>query len=158
MKRLKQIYKIILVFCLILTSCSYSYKKIRVGSTIAVNEKYEIIDKKYYSKTIKGQASLVFIKPRYLAFKNQRNFAAKTNKKAVFLILDGKLQEALIYLQEVMKENDNLAEVYNNMGVIYDLSLKKNMAFKYYSKACLLKPENIYFNENFKNMRSGYEL
>jgi tetratricopeptide (TPR) repeat protein len=70
------------------------------------------------------------------------------NNRAVDLSVQERYNEAEILLKEVIAEDSKSAAGYNNLGVIYELLENSEEAFRMYTKACQLEPENAEFREN----------
>ena len=73
----------------------------------------------------------------------------KINNKGVGYAFNGRFKEAEILFLESIKENIEFVPAYNNLGIIFELFGLYDKAFKMYSKACLLEPQNEYFRRNF---------
>ncbi len=63
--------------------------------------------------------------------------------------LNGKFKEAKLLFEETIKEDDNFAPAYNNLGIIYELFYDMDRAFEMYSRACIIEPGNDYYRRNF---------
>ncbi len=96
-------------------------------------------------------------KGRYIFKKSKRYFVmmmggsylSDINNRAVDLALKGRLKEAEVLFKEVLSENPNIDAVYNNLGIIYEISGCREKAFDMYSKACIKDSDNSYFKRNF---------
>ena len=71
------------------------------------------------------------------------------NNRGVDLSLKGKFQMAENLFKESIIEYPHDPAAYNNLGIIYELFKNRKEAFKMYSKACLIDPQNLYFRKNF---------
>ena len=70
------------------------------------------------------------------------------NNHAVDLSIQERYNEAEILFKEVIAEDSKSAAGYNNLGVIYEFLGNSEEAFRMYTKACLLEPENTEFRKN----------
>jgi len=74
---------------------------------------------------------------------------AKINNRGVDLAIEGRFPEAEILFKEVSGENNAQGAACNNLGIIYEIFYDREMAFKMYSRACMLQPDNDKFRSNF---------
>jgi tetratricopeptide (TPR) repeat protein len=89
---------------------------------------------------------------RYYAVLPGCSAAAKINRKAVQLAVDGKFGEARMLFSQLIEEFPDEAAGYNNLGLVHEVSGHREKAFTLLSKACILDPENYYFRKNFLYM------
>lgn len=151
----------------LLLSC-YSYSTIRVASKVPcvpveLQRRYSPPQSRVLPKDTsspdttqsihekQGRCHSVTVK-KYLARISSGEPAARINNRGVALALQGQLKEAAILFEEVLGENKNACAALNNLGVLYEMSGKRDKAFELYSRACLLEPDNEYFRHNFLYM------
>jgi len=78
--------------------------------------------------------------------------AAKINRKGVELAVAGKFSEADMLFTQLVEEFPDVAAGYNNLGLVHEVSGRREKAFTLLIKACILDPENYYFRKNFLYM------
>lgn len=88
---------------------------------------------------------------RYLARLYSRTPVAVINNRAVDLAGQGRFREAEILLREVVAEDPREPAVYNNLGVICEISGMRDEAFRMYAAACRIIPGNARFTKNFSS-------
>ncbi len=86
---------------------------------------------------------------RHLASSWSRAPHARANNMGVRYALEGRFREAETMFRESMKENSGFAPASNNLAVVYEIFGRREESFLYYSRACLLEPNNDVFRENF---------
>jgi tetratricopeptide (TPR) repeat protein len=96
----------------------------------------------------KGANTQAFFQKKYLAVSFSSTPAAKINNRGVEYALSGKFKEAETLFKEVLREDDRFGAAYNNIGIIYEAFGYGDEAFKMYSRACMLEPDNTHFREN----------
>ena len=106
--------------------------------------------KKGYIADNKRKGTPVYTK-RFFAEVISSRPIAKINNRGVEYALNGKFMDARFIFEETLKEDNKFAPAYNNLGIIFELFKKKYDAFRMYSKACILDPENEYYRNNFLN-------
>jgi tetratricopeptide (TPR) repeat protein len=74
---------------------------------------------------------------------------AAINNRAVDLSSQGRFGEAEILFREALAEDAGEAALYNNLGIICEISGRRDEAFRMYDAACRLKPGNRAFRQNF---------
>ena len=90
----------------------------------------------------------VYLK-RYFAKYLHISPVAKINNRGVDYALKGNFRGAEVLFKESINEDSNFVPAYNNLGIIFELFGYREKAFKMYSRACLLEPENKYFRRIF---------
>lgn len=135
-----------------LISCS-SYREIGIDGKYkpdnidSKNPYYLIIhDPEYKSKS--AEKPLVYMRIKYLAMKCGDKNLDLILKQSYQEIINNNYHSAAILLKDASGVwNNGAAE--NNLAVIYEITGEKNLAFKMYTKALLLSPENEKFKMNF---------
>lgn len=89
---------------------------------------------------------------RYYVLLPGYSAAAKINRKGVELAVAGKFSEADILFNQLVEEFPDEAAGYNNLGLVHEVSGRREKAFTMLTKACILDPENYYFRKNFLYM------
>ena len=79
------------------------------------------------------------------------------NNRAVDLSIQERYNEAEILFKEVIAEDSESAAGYNNLGVISELIGNGDEAFRMYTKACQLEPENAEFRKNLATLADSRE-
>ncbi|MFC1671395.1 hypothetical protein ACFL20_13460 [Spirochaetota bacterium] len=151
----------LLVFSLLFISC-YSYRQISISQRVMLSEK--TVDKRLLTEKKTNKISYKrMYREKFLAKICDFSVLSKINNRGVRLALDGKYIEAEILFRDIIKEktgkdlignNDKLPDmesgaIFNNLGVVCELSGKRDQAFQMYSIACLIEPGNRYFRKNF---------
>jgi hypothetical protein len=96
------------------------------------------------------KAAIRFTVFRYLALVRTSSPAADINNRAVVLAGQSRYGEADILLREAIAEDAGMAAAYNNLGVVCELTGKRDEAFNRYSAACLRERDNAVFRNNFR--------
>jgi tetratricopeptide (TPR) repeat protein len=73
---------------------------------------------------------------------------AKINNQAVKYGLSRDFSESLILFEQAILEKKELAILYNNMGLTYELMGAYDNAFRMYAQATIIEPGNEYFRNN----------
>ncbi|MBP6993165.1 MAG: tetratricopeptide repeat protein [Spirochaetes bacterium] len=76
---------------------------------------------------------------------------AAINNRAVELSAQGRFGEAEILFREVVAEDPREPAGYNNLGILCELSGRRDEAFRMYAAACRLRPGNAAFKRNFSS-------
>lgn len=154
MKKLLLKFKILFLL-LFIVSC-YTYKPVKTTYRLKLNAKQ--VKKKYtlqnYSNKPKTK-NKKYYKTIFIVEINSNSVAAKINNKAIEHGLNREYSEAHALFKHALKEKEHIAFIYNNIGVTYELAKEYKKAFKMYSKACLLEPENEYFRNNFLKLNEN---
>lgn len=74
----------------------------------------------------------------------------KINNAGVNAALAGKYGEAEILFLEAISESPGIPSPYNNLGLMYEVSGKPELAFDMYSRACTIDPRNEVFIFNLR--------
>lgn len=152
---------------MLLLSC-YSYSTLRIAYRVPcvpseLQEKYPASPREESVKNASasgakqrirdenGRCHSVMVK-KYLARISSGEPSARIINRGVSLALKGQCKEAAILFEEVLRENADSGAALNNLGVLYELSGKREKAFELYSRACLLEPENEHFQHNLLYM------
>lgn len=109
-------------------------------------------DKKGYIADDKKSVNRIYLK-RHFAESGSNAPIAKINNRGVDYALKGKFIDARFLFEEALKEDDKFAPAYNNMGIVFELFNMKDDAFRMYSKACIIDPDNEFYRSNFLNFR-----
>jgi tetratricopeptide (TPR) repeat protein len=174
MNRLFLKHNSVFLFLLFVSSC-YTYSGIRVINRLYIDNnqssmgslkdaKREVSkkdirdedDKAAGEKAVKKETNspsrgrtYKFYQKKYFAVSYSLSPISKVNNKGVEYALAGRFKEAALLFNEVIKENGNFGAAYNNLGIIYEIFSHHEEAFEMYSRACLLEPDNDYFQRNF---------
>ena len=146
---------------LLLVSC-YSYTNVRVTRRITnapvMREKPapDLLRLRGRIKTQQDHRAKVRLK-KNLARMVSLSPVAKINNHAVDLVLAGRFIEAERLFREVIREQGNAAAAYNNLGVVYEIFNRRDQAFRMYSRACILEPDNRRFKKNLFTFKSSFE-
>ncbi len=97
----------------------------------------------------KKKAAVRFTISRSLALVRSSSPAAGINNRAVLLAGEARYGEADILLREAIAEDAGMAAAYNNLGVVCELTGRRDEAFGHYSAACLRERGNAVFRRNF---------
>ena len=155
------------VIIIIINSC-INYKPVRFAKTIYISNYdkdktengnragtdfsnyYSTVndDKKGYIADDKKSGDRIYLN-RYFAESGSTVPIAKINNRGVEYARNGKFIDASFLFEEVLKEDDKFAPAYNNLGIIFELFSRNDDAFRMYSKACILDPDNEYYRSNF---------
>lgn len=134
-------------------SC-YSYKTVRVAVRVSAVEE-EIpgrIARKTSDQGLRrrdaARSHTVYIR-RYCATGVSAGPLEAINSRGVQSITAGRLGEAEILFNELVRENARNAAALNNLGVVYEITGRSAEAFEMYSRACLIEPDNDHFRHNF---------
>ncbi|MDY6935498.1 MAG: hypothetical protein SVZ03_14890 [Spirochaetota bacterium] len=159
-------YNFIIILTFIYSSCYYyfpvrlsknhllSQKDITTEAGQNIEEK-DIINLSFHKRrndsehsTIDEKIYKIYLK-RYFAKSVSFSPIARINNRGVEYAMSGYFGKALILFNESINEYKSYPPAYNNLGIIYELFGHRQEAYKMYSKACLLEPENEYFKKNF---------
>lgn len=138
---------------LLATSC-YGYRavsfdrKIVPGNTALIRDRVPAADEFAGGAGAKKPA-LRFTVLRYLALVRTSSPAAAINNRAVILAGEARYGEADILFREAIAEDAGMAAAYNNLGVVCELTGRRDEAFSRYSAACLRERDNEIFRRNF---------
>jgi tetratricopeptide (TPR) repeat protein len=86
---------------------------------------------------------------RHLALMRSFSPVAGINNRAVALCSPARLAEAEILFREALAEDRGAAAAYNNLGVVCEMLGRRDEAFRMYSAACMMEPDNAVFRDNF---------
>lgn len=153
MNLLKQRYRFVcFLFILIVTSCS-TYKPVVINRRLITDSKIDRDNPQSFIQKKKRQnLSNRYKFTKYFVTLKDSLPVSKLNDKAVEYATNHEYSEAVFLFTYALREKLYMAEIYNNLGVTYELSGEKALAFKMYSRACLLKPENSFFRSNFLSL------
>lgn len=142
-----------LALAALVCSC-YSYKTVRVAVRVSAVE--EKISGRTSGKAVDDglrrrgvtRSHTVHIR-RYCATGVTAGPLEAINSRGVRSLTAGRLNEAEILFNELVRENARNAAALNNLGVVYEITGRSEEAFDMYSRACLIEPDNDYFRHNF---------
>ena len=142
-----------LALAALVCSC-YSYKTVRVAVRVSAVEE-EIpgrIARKTSDQGLRrrdaARSHTVYIR-RYCATGVSAGPLEAINSRGVQSITAGRLGEAEILFNELVRENARNAAALNNLGIVYEITGRSAEAFEMYSRACLIEPDNDHFRHNF---------
>lgn len=124
-------------------------KKYKSDNTNYKNPYYAIIHEPE-QKNKSQEKSFFYKRIKYLMIKCDDKNLDLILKQSYEKIADNNYHSAEILLKDASTLWSNGAAE-NNLAVIYEITEKKNLAFKMYTKALLLSPENEKFKINFLN-------
>jgi tetratricopeptide (TPR) repeat protein len=136
------------LFFVMFVSCAYRYEEVRIrrhfipdrGAVAA------IIGTKESAKHAPRQK--ISRRCYFAVMRSSKPFAVM-NDRGVQYALEGRFPEAEILFKEALKEYPDCAAAMNNLGIVYDVFGRRKESFDWYSRACLLEPDNDVFRENF---------
>ncbi len=142
----------VLLATLVITSC-YTYREVlmfRKYSVPGVEKRGEYPgeiaaagDEEKDGKFIRAGAV------RYLALICPPSPVAAINNRGVMLAAEGYHGAAGILFREAASEDRSSAAAINNSAVIYEITGRREDAFRMYTTACMLDPYNRRFRDNF---------
>lgn len=139
---------VILLCSALIFSCAYRYEEVRIRrpltmgyASVAVS-----VEPKDVSKTPTRQK---IDRTSYYAVVGSSKPYALMNDRGVKSALEGRFSEAEILFKEALKDHPQCAPAMNNLGVVYDIFGRRKEAFEWFSRACLIEPENDIFRANF---------
>jgi len=153
-------YSFILLISPALVSC-YGYTQVRIMKKVDLAQDREKAGEKNIAppeqkNKLEKRYHTIYIK-KYLARIKFSSPAAEINNRAVELSLEGRFKEAEILFKDLIGEERATAAVCNNLGVIYEIFGKKELAFAMYSRACILESGNSYFRSNLLSFEDSSE-
>jgi tetratricopeptide (TPR) repeat protein len=136
------------LFLVMFLSCAYRYEEVRI-------RRYYVPDKGVVAANIgtkesakHAQRQKVSRRCYFAVMRSSKPFAV-LNDRGVQYALEGRFPEAEILFKEALKECPECAPAMNNLGIVYDVFGRRKEAFDWYSRACLMEPNNDVFRENF---------
>ncbi len=90
----------------------------------------------------------IFRKSFFAVVGSSKPFAVM-NDRGVESALKGRFVEADLLFKEALKDYPECAPAMNNLGVVYDIFGRRKEAFEWFSRACLIEPDNDVFRKNF---------
>lgn len=137
-----------------LISCS-TYKEVSIDgkykiSNIDYKNPYYVIIHQPEQKNKPVENTFFCTRIKYLSIKCDDENLDLILKQSYEEIINNNYHAAAILLKDASTVwNNGAAE--NNLAVIYEIAGEKNLAFKMYTKALLLSPDNEKFKKNFLN-------
>ncbi len=127
-----------------MTAC-YSYR------AVPVERKYAAAGPGAAAVGPEGAPVIRLSAQKYFTRMRSLSPVAVINNRAVELSAQGRFGEAEILFREVVAEDPREPAGYNNLGILCELSGRRDEAFRMYAAACRLRPGNAAFKRNFSS-------
>lgn len=129
-------------------SCAYRYEEVRIRRPFAMdNASAAALPER--KEGLKGAARQKIFRTSFYALVGSSKPFAVMNDRGVKSALEGRFVEAELLFKEALKEFPDCAPAMNNLGVVYDIFGRRKDAFEWFSRACLIEPDNDVFRANF---------
>lgn len=154
-----RIFKLIPLLALTaqLQAC-YSYAQLRCERKVSAAASDQVPSLKEAGEFDKAAAlplSFIFSSYRKLCLMRSSSPCALINNSGVQAVRKGRFTAAQSLFSEAVLDPSGRPAASNNLGILYELSGNREMAFMMYSQACMSAPGNSIFRKNFQSFLTG---
>lgn len=148
-KKWKYLSVIAILLCSVLYfSCAYRYEEVRIQRPLSMEKISEGASSERKGGAKSAVRQKIFRTGYYAVVGSSKPFSVM-NDRGVKSALEGRFVEAELLFKEALKDYPECAPAMNNLGVVYDIFGRRKEAFEWFSRACLIEPENDVFRKNF---------
>lgn len=152
MVRLLPLCSVLLLSMLPVISC-YGYRQVRVHCMVSPLMGIYCPPLNASGKGVFDESGKTIVyRPKFLARVYRFSGTGDINNRGVDLALQGNFDGAAACFMEVLAGGTLEAAASNNLGVVYDVTGRRDEAFAMYAKACLMEDDNEYFRMNFLSL------